>query len=74
MANMEYDLYKSVVEYDSIHKLFEKCYAKNLQSLWALEELYVKGNTEEVFKHKLETHLHPLYEAARMQGYREWKI
>ena len=74
MANMEYDLYKSVVEYDSIHKLFEKCYAKNLQSLWALEELYVKGNTEEVFKHKLEAHLHPLYEAARMQGYREWKI
>jgi len=74
MANMEYDLYKSVVEYDSIHKLFEKCYAKNLQSLWALEELYVKGNTEEVFKYKLEAHLHPLYEAARMQGYREWKI
>ena len=74
MASMEYDLYKSVVEYDSIHTLFEKCYAKNLQSLWAVEELYVKGNTEDVFKHKLEAHLHPLYEAARMQGYREWKI
>ena len=74
MANMEYDLYKSVVEYDSIHKLFEKCYAKNLQSLWALEELYVKGNTEYEFKHKLEAHMHPLYEAARMQGYSEWKI
>ena len=74
MANMEYDLYKSVVEYDSIHKLFEKCYTKNLQSLWALEELYVKENTEYEFKHKLEAHMHPLYEAARMQGYSEWKI
>lgn len=74
MANMEYDLYKSVVEYDSIHKLFEKCYAKNLQSLWAIEELYIKGNTEYEFKHKLEAHMHPLYEAARMQGYSEWKI
>lgn len=74
MANMEYDLYKSVVEYDSIHKLFEKCYAKNLQSLWAIEELYIKGNTEYEFKHKLEAHMYPLYEAARMQGYIEWRI
>lgn len=74
MANKEYDLYKSVVEYDSIHKLFEKCYAKNLQSLWAIEELYVKENTEYEFKHKLEAHMHPLYEAARMQGYIEWRI
>lgn len=74
MANMEYDLYKSVVEYDSIHKLFEKCYAKNLQSLWAIEELYVKENTEYEFKHKLEAHMYPLYEAARMQGYIEWRI
>lgn len=71
---MEYDLYKSVVEYDSIHKLFEKCYAKNLQSLWAIEELYVKENTEYEFKYKLEAHMHPLYEEARMQGYIEWRI
>ncbi len=72
MANLEFDLYKNIHKYESIHVLFDKCKEKNLQALWAIEELYVPDHTKEIFVNKLESHLYPLYESAKLQGYKIW--
>ena len=74
MVNVEFELYKNIYKYDKLHELFDQCSAKNLQSVWAIEELYIPGNTKEMFMNKLESHLHPLYESAKQQGYREWEL
>lgn len=74
MANLEFELYENIHKYDSIHTLFNKCKVKNLQALWAIDELYIPNNTKEIFVNKLESHLHPLYESAKLQGYRQWRV
>lgn len=57
-----------------MHKLFEACYRDNLHSIWAGQELYRPGNSEEVFSRILETNMKPVYDSARRQGYMEWNV
>ena len=53
---------------------FEKCRQNNLNAIWANENLYVPGNSDERFIHILSHNLKPIYEAAQLQGYNTWKI
>ena len=61
-------------ENETIHNLYGKCIRDNLHSIWAGQELYVPGNTREMFCSILEKNMRPVYDSARRQGYEEWKI
>ena len=45
---------------------------ENLNSMWAVEMLYISNNLEERFISTLEQHLRPIYDSAKMQGYGIW--
>ena len=51
---------------------FEKCRKNNINAIWAAENLYIAGNTEEQFVNILRHNLKPVYDAARLQGYDVW--
>lgn len=53
---------------------FEKCRKNNLNAIWASENLYIPGNSDERFMNILSHNLKPIYEAAQLQGYDTWKI
>ena len=72
-AYNQYILYGMIHENENIHKRFEACYRDNLHSIWAGQELYRKGNTEEEFYNILEKNMLPVYESARRQGYEVWE-
>lgn len=55
-----------------IRKKYESCYRDNLHSIWANQELYRKGNSEEEFYNILEKNMQPVYDSARRQGYQIW--
>jgi hypothetical protein len=55
-----------------IRKRYEACYRDNLHSIWANQELYRRGNTEEEFYHILQKNMQPVYDSARRQGYQIW--
>ena len=60
-------------KHDQIRKLFDDCYKDNLHSIWAINELYNVDHKKSEFAHILEKNMHPIYESAKRQGYREWK-
>ncbi|MBO5987130.1 MAG: HNH endonuclease [Lachnospiraceae bacterium] len=72
-AANQYLLYQLIHESPGIHKLFEACFRDNLHSIWAIQELYRKGNSQEVFYGILEKNMQPVYDSARRQGYEVWK-
>ena len=72
-AYNQYILYGMIHENANIHKRFEACYRDNLHSIWAGQELYRKGNTEEEFYNILEKNMLPVYESARRQEYEIWE-
>ena len=59
-------------EKTGIYKLFEGCFRDNLHSIWAGQELYRKGNTQEEFYNILSKNMQPVYDSARRQGYEIW--
>ncbi len=71
-ANNQYRMYQLVSEKEGIHKLYEACFRDNLHSIWAVQELYRKGNTSEEFHVILEKNMRPVYDSARRQGYDLW--
>ena len=71
-ASNQYLLYGFIHEKPGIHKLFEACYKDNLHSIWAGQELYRRGNTQEEFYGVLQKNMQPLYDSARRQGYEIW--
>ncbi len=73
-ASNQFLMYQKKNEYESIHKLFEKCYRDNLHSIWANQELYRPGNTQVEFYNILEKNMRPVYDSARRQGYQLWDI
>jgi hypothetical protein len=73
-AANQFLMYQKKNEYESIHKLFEKCYRDNLHSIWANQELYLPGNTQVEFYNILEKNMRPVYDSARRQGYQVWDI
>lgn len=50
----QFIMYQLIHEKEGIRKLYESCYRDNLHSLWAGQELYRKGNSEEEFINILE--------------------
>ncbi len=73
-AHNQYLMYNLMHEKMGIHKMFEGCYRDNLHSIWAGQELYRKGNTQEEFYNILAKNMQPVYESARRQGYEIWNI
>ena len=71
-AGNQFLLYGFIHEKPGIHKLFEACYRDNLHSIWAGQELYRKGNTQEEFYNILQKNMQPVYDSARRQGYEIW--
>lgn len=71
-AKNQYLMYGLIYEKAGIRKLYEACYRDNLHSLWAGQELYRKGNTEEEFFNILQKNMQPVYDSARRQGYEIW--
>lgn len=65
-------MYQMIHEKTGIYKLYEACYRDNLHSIWAGQELYRKGNSEEEFYHILEKNTRPVYNFARRQGDEIW--
>ena len=66
--------YHALYDYgkEGIRKLYESCYRDNLHSLWAGQELYRKGNSEEELMNILQKNMQPVYDSARRQGYEVW--
>jgi hypothetical protein len=71
-AANQFLLYGFIYEKRGIHKLFEACYRDNLHSIWAGQELYRKGNTQEEFYNILQKNMQPAYDSSRRQGYEIW--
>lgn len=72
-VNNQLILYELIHEKEGIHKLFEGCYKDNLHSIWAAQELYRKGNSDEEFYNILQKNMRPVYDSARRQGYEIWR-
>ena len=71
-ADSQYCLYKTIFSLPEARVQFERCRKNNLNSIWASEMLYVENHSEDQFKRILEQHLYPVYESARLQGYKSW--
>lgn len=71
-AKNQFAMYQLIHEKAGIHKLYEACYKDNLHSIWAGQELYRKGNSEEEFVNILQKNMQPVYDSARRQGYELW--
>ncbi|MCR4941074.1 MAG: hypothetical protein K5930_13395 [Treponemataceae bacterium] len=71
-AENQYIMYSLIHDKPGIHKLFEACYRDNLHSIWAGQELYRKGNSQEEFYNILQKNMQPVYDSARRQGYEVW--
>lgn len=68
----QYRMYVQVHGSDEIRGLFDKCRRDNLNTAWGLDELYLPKHTEEEFRRILSSNLKPIYDSARLQGYRVW--
>lgn len=71
-AKNQYLMYNLMHEKTGIYKLFEGCFRDNLHSIWAGQELYRKGNSQEEFYNILSKNMQPVYDSARRQGYEIW--
>lgn len=72
-AKNQFLMYQLIHEKEGIRKLYESCYKDNLHSIWAGQELYRRGNSEEEFRNILQKNMQPVYDSARRQGYEVWK-
>ena len=59
---------------EKLISIFEKCRKNNINSIWATENLYVQGNSKQQFFNILEHNLHPIYDAAKQQGFDMWIV
>lgn len=73
-AEGQYFMYYTVFVNGQLQDEFNKCYRDNILSPWAQEELFIHGKSESEFKLLLEKNLHPIYDAARSQGYKYWNV
>ena len=73
-AGNQYLLYENIQKNQQIKEKFKLCRRDNIVSIWANEELYISGNSKEVFYGILEKNLKPIYDGAKMQGYGIWNM
>ncbi len=72
-ARNQFTMYKEKNDKEEIRKLYEKCYKDNIHSIWAVKELYIKGNSRNRFYEILEKNMKPVYDSASRQGYQMWE-
>ena len=78
-ARYQFYLYGLIFSEDSSRKSqiliskFERCRKNNINAIWALENLYIPGNSDAQFVNILSHNLKPIYESAQLQGYDTWK-
>lgn len=65
-------LHDQICKDNHIRKLFEDCRNSNLNSIWALDLYNTESNDQ--FKTQLRENMKPVYNAARLQGYRLWTV
>ena len=73
-ANNQFMMYEMIFEKPELLKLYKQCYKDNLHSIWAIQELYRKGNSADEFRNILDKNMHPVYDSARRQGYDIWDV
>ena len=73
-ANNQFMMYEMIFEKPELLKLYKQCYKDNLHSIWAIQELYRKGNSADEFRNILDKNMHPVYHSARRQGYDIWDV
>ena len=73
-ANNQFIMYELIHEKPGLQKLYKHCYKDNLHSIWAVQELYRKGNSPSEFINILGKNMQPVYDSARRQGYEVWKV
>ena len=73
-ANNQFMMYEMIFEKPELLKLYKRCYKDNLHSIWAIQELYRKGNSADEFRNILDKNMHPVYDSARRQGYDIWDV
>ena len=73
-AANQYLMYGLIHSQPELHKRYEACFRDNLHSIWASQELYRPGNTEQEFYNILHKNMQPVYDSARRQGYDLWQI
>ncbi|MFI3236634.1 MAG: HNH endonuclease domain-containing protein [Lachnospiraceae bacterium] len=71
-ASNQYIMYDAIHQKNGIRDLYEACYRDNLHSIWANQELYIKGNSQDQFNNILDRNMRPVYDSARRQGYAVW--
>ena len=73
-SDNQFLLYQQIQEKPGIHKLYESCWRDNLHSIWAGQELYRPGNTNDMFREILTKNMQPVYDSAKRQGYEIWQL
>ena len=73
LCQVEYSAYQSIWQNDQIHTLFEKCKKEHVNSNEALMGLYQENIPEADYRTHLDNLLRPTYQAAKNQGFTEWK-
>ena len=68
----QYRMYQQIFTNEQINALFRRCQRKNLNSQWAIDQLYVPDREEEEFKQILGMNLKRVYDSASIQGYAVW--
>ena len=71
-AQNQFVLNQMIYKYERLAHMFRECQRDNLNSLWSMEELYIKDIDENQFIRVLESRLKPIYDSARTQGYGIW--
>ena len=71
-ADRQFGMYSQVQQSDIHLKLFYECRRDNLASIWASEELYQPGISEEKFMNILDNNMKPIYDSACVLGYGVW--
>ena len=72
-ARNQFLMYEEINKKEQIRKLYEKCYKDNIHSIWASQELHIKGNGRIKFYNILEKNMRPVYDSAKRQGYQMWE-
>lgn len=70
-TDIQLQLNRNIQSDTHIHELFEKCRNKNLNTLWASEQLY-RPCPDEQFRQLLSENMKTIYTSAKLQGYTVW--
>lgn len=72
LAGLEYQSYKLSKENEVVRSSFDNIAKYHLNSSEITRELYCDGLSEDDFSNRLYNVIHPVYDAARNSGFREW--